>query len=115
MKVVSKNNIFEFDESTFKQKPGNAIVTKFDPPYTILVMADFNEKMLESFEKKPWEHGEESLKVFIVQVNTFHSTIKFTAEYSKEEVISLDVNIKLIDGELKTDLLLKPTNTYISF
>ena len=97
-------------------------------------MADFNEKMLESFEKKPmfwrryiddiffvWEHGEESLKVFIVRVNTFHSTIKFTAEYSKEEVfsldevISLDVNIKLIDGELKTDLLLKPTNTHISF
>ena len=91
-------------------------------------MADFNEKMLESFEKKPmfwrryiddiffvWEHGEESLKVFIVQVNTFHSTIKFTAEYSKEEVISLDVNIKLIDGELKTDLLLKSTNTHISF
>ena len=91
-------------------------------------MADFNENMLESFEKKPmfwrryiddiffvWEHGEESLKVFIVRVNTFHSTIKFTAEYSKEEVISLDVNIKLIDGELKTDLLLKPTNTHISF
>ena len=33
-KVVSKNNIFEFDESTFKQKRGTAIVTKFVPPYT---------------------------------------------------------------------------------
>ena len=39
----------------------------------------------------------------------FHSTIKFTAEYSKEEVNILDVNIKLIDGELKTDLFVKPT------
>ena len=127
-KVVSKNKIFEFDKSTFKQKRGTAIVTKFVPPYTILVMTDFNETFLESFEKKPmfwrryiddiffvWEHCEESLKVFIVQVNTFHSTIKFTAEYSKEEVISLDVNIKLIDGELKTDLFLKPTNKHISF
>ena len=27
----------------------------------------------------------------------FHSTIKFTAEYSKEEVNFLDVNVKLID------------------
>ena len=73
VEVVSKNNIFKFDENTFKQKRGTAIVTKFVPPFTILVMADFNEKMLESFEKKPmfwwryidiffiWEHGEESL------------------------------------------------------
>ena len=29
-----------------------------------------------------WEHGEESLKVFVKQVNMFHSTVKFTSEYS---------------------------------
>ena len=93
---------------------------RFAPPYAIL----FEEKMLESFEKKPmiwwryiddiffiWEHGEESLKVFIEQVNMFHSTIKFTAEYSTEEVNFLDLNIKLIDGEL-TDLFVKPTDTH---
>ena len=87
-------------------------------------MADFEEKMLESSEKKPmiwwmyiddiffiWRHGRESLKVFIEQVNTFHSTIKFTAEYSKEEVNFLDGNIKLIDGKLNTDLFVKSTDT----
>ena len=42
----------------------------------------------------------------------FHPTIKFTAEYSKEEVHFLDLNIKLIDGELKTDLFVKPADTY---
>ena len=42
----------------------------------------------------------------------FHSTIKFTAEYPKEEVNFLDVNIKLIVGELKTDLFVKPTDTH---
>ena len=41
----------------------------------------------------------------------FNSITKFTAEYSKEEVNFLDVNIKLIDGELKTDLFVKPTDT----
>ena len=51
--VVFKNNIFEFDEKTFKQKRGTAIGTKFAPPYAILFMADFEEKMLKSFEKKP--------------------------------------------------------------
>ena len=52
--VVLKNNIFEFDENTFKQKRGTAVGTKFAPPYTILFMADFEEKMLKSFEKKHW-------------------------------------------------------------
>ena len=42
----------------------------------------------------------------------FHPTIKFTAEYSEEEVNFLDLNIKLINGELKTDLFVKPTDTH---
>ena len=59
-----------------------------------------------------WEHGEESLRDFIDQVNLFHPIIKLTAQYSKEEVIFLDLNIKLIDGELKTDLFVTPTDTH---
>ena len=64
--------------------------------------------MLESFEKKPmiwwryiddiffiWVHDEEHLKVFIEQINMFHSIINSTAEYSKEDLNFLDVNIKL--------------------
>ena len=51
--VVLKNNIFKFDEKTFKQKRGIARGTKFPPAYAILFMADFEEKMLENFEKKP--------------------------------------------------------------
>ena len=42
----------------------------------------------------------------------FHPTIKFAAECSKEKVDFLDLNIKLIDGELKTDLFVKPTDTH---
>ena len=49
-----------------------------------------------------WEHGEESLKVFIDHANMFHPTMKFTADCSKEEVNFLDLNIKLIDGELNS-------------
>ena len=91
-------------------------------------MIDLAEKMLEIFEKKTmiwwrcindifftWEHGEESLRGFIDQINLFHPTIKFTSEYSEEEVNFLDLNIKLIDGELKTDLFVKPTDTLLVF
>ena len=42
----------------------------------------------------------------------FHPTIKFTAEYSKEEVNFLDLNIKLIGRDLKTDLFVKLTDTH---
>ena len=58
------------------------------------------------------EHGEESQSVLIDQVNLFHPAMKFTSEHSKEEVNFLDLNIKLIDDELKTDLLVKPTGTH---
>ena len=50
--IVLKNNIFEFDEKTFKQKRGSAIRTKLAPPYAITFMANLEEKMLEIFEKK---------------------------------------------------------------
>ena len=42
----------------------------------------------------------------------FYPTMKCTAEYSKEEVNFLDLNVKLIGGELKTDLFVKPTDTH---
>ena len=59
-----------------------------------------------------WEHGEESLKKFLNKLNSFHLTIKFTAEYSKERINFLDVNIRLVEGELMTDLFVKPTDTH---
>ena len=36
----------------------------------------------------------------------------FTAEYSKETINFLDVDIWLVEGELVTDLFIKPTNTH---
>ena len=87
-------------------------------------MADLKEKLLEIFEKKTmiwwryiddiffvWEHDEEPLRVFIDQVNVFHPTIKFTAEYFKKEVNFLDLN-KTYLWELKTDLFVKPADAH---
>ena len=61
--IVLKNNIFEFDEKTFKQKCGTAIGTKFAPPYAILYVAGLKEKLLEIFEKKNSD---------LVEVHIFH-------------------------------------------
>ena len=118
-KVVLKNNM------TFQQKCETVIAKKFEHLYAIFFMVDFEEKIIESLKNKPmiqwcyidniffiWETGEESLKVFIEQVNIIHTTIKCTAEYSRGEVNFVDVNTKLINGELNTDLFFKPMGTH---
>ena len=122
--IVLKNNIFQFNEKTLKQLRGTAIGTKFAPPYAIIFMADLEERILKDIELKPriwwryiddiffiWEHGEDSLKQFIETLNACHPTIKFTAEWSKEEINFLDVNVRLKNRQLETDLHIKPTDT----
>ena len=123
--LVLKNNIFQFDEKLFKQVRGTAIGTKFAPPYAILFLANLEEKILGEMDLKPriwwryiddiffiWEHGEEELKEFIKKLNEYHPTIKFTAEWSKEEISFLDVKVSLKEGDIKTDLFVKSTDTH---
>ena len=46
-------------------------------------------------------------------MNSFHPIIKFTAEYAKETINFLDVNIRLEEGGgLMTDLFVKSTDTH---
>ena len=123
--LVLKNNIFEFSDKTYKQIRGTAIGTKFAPPYAVLFMAALEEKILSKVKKKPsvwwryiddiffiWEHVEESLQEFINEINSFHPTIKFTADWSKEKVNFLDVEVTLKNSVLSTDLFVKPTDTH---
>ena len=89
--------------------------------YAIIFMVDLEEKILEDIELQSciwwryiddiffiWEHGKDSLKPFIETLNVCHSTIKFTAEWSKEENNVLDVNIRL---RLETEIHIKPTDS----
>ena len=88
-------------------------------------MADLEGNILNAFEVKRtiwwryidniffiWEHGEEYLEKFLNKLNTFHPTIKFTAECSQETINFLDVNVRLVEGKLMTNLLVKPTDTH---
>ena len=59
-----------------------------------------------------WEYGKESLKEFINETNSFHPTIKYTADSSKEKVIFLDVAVTLKNGVLSNDLFVNPTETH---
>ena len=56
---------------------------------------------------------EVSLKEFINEIDSFHPIIKFTADWSKEKVNFLDVEVTLNNGVLSTDLFVKPTDTHL--
>ena len=59
-----------------------------------------------------WEHGEDSLKQFIETLNACHPAIKFTAEWSKEEINFLNVSVRLRNRQLETDLHIDPTDNH---
>ena len=58
-----------------------------------------------------------SLTAFLRALNSYHETIKFTRETSKEKISSLDVIVSLNDGILSTDVHHKPTDAhqYLNF
>ena len=80
-------------------------------------MADLEKRLLSDIDLKPyiwwgyindifliWEHGEESLKLFLRKVNSIRPTIKFTADLSYSSVTFLDVKVIMKDGKIITDL-----------
>jgi len=122
--ILTKNN-FELGDSHFLEIHGTAMGTRMAPSYANIFMGKLEKELLAHSRKKPtvwwryiddvfalWTHGEESLNNFIGEINQAHPTIKFTAEWSKESVSFLDTTVKLEDGQLVTDLFVKPTDTH---
>ena len=60
-----------------------------------------------------WNHSEQDLHDFISKINNCHDSMKFTFNYSTQEVTFLDVNIKMkANGELDTSVHKKVTNCH---
>ena len=87
---------------------------KMVPSYANLFMADFEERFLATQILKPeiwwrflndtislWIHGRAALKAFIIALNSFHDTIKFTYDISEVEVTYLDTRTYIKDSRLK--------------
>ena len=85
---------------------------------------------------KLWAHGERKLREFILALNAFHPSIKFTFEIARDTVDPsyfedlaevtlipgktvhyMDLNIWIHDGEIRSDLYCKPTDChqYLSY
>ena len=59
-----------------------------------------------------WLHGEETLKEYLIYLNTLHETIQFTLSFGKQ-IQYLDLNINLTSwGTCNTETYYKPTDNF---
>ena len=122
--VLTKNN-FTFFDKHYLQVHGTAMGTRMAPSMACLFMGKLEERMLALAPCRPWiwwryiddkffiwTSDEERLTRYIDHMNSFHSTIKFTSEYSTTETHFLDVIIRKEENGLTTDLFVKPTDKH---
>ena len=99
--------------------------TKVPPPYSSLFLGLFEEThiftkfggIITEFLRflgdifLIWESGVEELRQFFQYLNSIHQTIKFTYEFSTEEINFLDTTVYIdkITIKIKTKLYIKPT------
>ena len=96
----------------------------------INTMGAFESQFVYTYSKQPlvylqyiddifiiWQHGMESLLLFIDHLNNCSDNRKFTHEVSKEKVNFLDALVKLEGNWLITDLFSKPidSHTYLVY
>ena len=101
--------------------------TKCAPSYAILFMGKLEENFLRTQRFQPhiwwryiddifmiWPHGPEKLDAFILGLNNYHPSIKFTVTSSPETADFLDVTIKKdAIGRLHSTLYTKPTDAHL--
>ena len=123
LNLILTNNYFEFFDETYLQISGTAMGTRCAPNYAILFMANLEEEMLSTSPMEPimwkryiddifliWNRKEEELTEFLIYLNSYHSTIKFTEEHSAGGIPFLDTFVFIENNQLKTRLYRKPTD-----
>ena len=118
---------FKFDDKLYEQISGTTMGTKCAPSYAILFMDKLERDFLSTRNLIPrvwwryiddifmiWHYSREELCSFLDALNSFHETIKFTADISKTTVNFLDVKVsKDENGYIRTDLYMKPTDSHL--
>ena len=132
---ILKSNTLLFEGKLYHQIKGTAMGTPMAVSFANLFMSKFETNLLHDYKKEyrrglamwisyiddvffVWDHNQEELVQFLSYCNSYgaknsyKSTIKFTMEYSKSDVVFLDTRVKKHAGELITELYCKPTATH---
>ena len=113
VKFILSNNYVEFSETVFQQISGTAIGANFGGETEYLQTQRLKPLVSLSFIDHMlfvWTHGKENLKNLMKDFNNFRSNLKFTFECDGSFINSLDLNVKVNNGELTTSVYIKPTD-----
>ena len=130
MRLILEENSFKFNERHFLQTHGVAMGTKMAVAFSVIFMADLENRLLMASPFKPlvwkrfiddifslWNIPTNEVSEFVNFANSFHHSIKFTCEMSSERAVFLDTEVfkgprhsthKILD--LQTHF--KPTETF---
>jgi hypothetical protein len=130
LRLILKENSFQFNGKNYLQIHGTAMGTKMAVSFANLFMSAVETEILNESTEKPrvwkryiddvfslWNISIEDINGFIEQANRHHPTIKFTAEISDKETIFLDTRVYKGDRFRDTSILdmrthYKPTETF---
>lgn len=125
---VMKLNYFTFNKTFYQQMSGTSMGTICAPNYANLYMGHFEENYIFNTDKNVFAENiilyyryiddifcifrgnQEQLMGFADLINNFKTNLKFSLEYSKDQVSFLDMWVQKRDGHLTTTLYKKPTD-----
>ena len=124
LELVLKCNNFKFNRKHFLQINGTAMGTRVAPTYANLFMSHFEEKYIYRNSKpRIWLRfiddiwgiytgDRNSFDGFVEEINSVHSSIKFSGEFSNKEVDFLDVTTYRKGDKIFSRLFCKPTDSH---
>ena len=107
LSLILKENSFQFNGKDYLQTHGTAMGTKMAVAFANIFMASIEKEILRQSVNKPltwkrfiygvfclWDTNKEEIEHSIEQANSYHPTIKFTAEVSQLETTFLDTTVR---------------------
>ena len=104
--LILQENSFQFNGKDYLQTHGTATGTKMAVAFANIFMAKIEKGILRQSTTKPtfwkrfiddvismWNTSRDKIEDFLVKANSFHPTIKFTAEISETETTFLDTKV----------------------
>ena len=130
LSLILKENTFQFNGKDYLQTHGTAMVIKLAVAFANICMASIEKEILRQSVNKPltwkrfiddvfclWDTNKDEIEHSIEQANSYHPTIKFTAEVSQLETTFLDTTVYKGERFEKESILdvrthYKPTETF---
>ena len=118
LSLILQQNSFQFNGKDYLQTHGTAMGTKLAVAFANIFMAKIEKQILRQSTTKPifwkrfiddviskWNTSRDKIEDFLVKANSFHTTIKFTAEISETETTFWDTKVYKGDRFNKESIL----------